>query len=141
MEIILSDGNFEGDIKILDGSKNSGASKLYGNDFDNKIIASGGGSELWGGGGNDTLIGGDGDDTFIYTAGNDKVSGAGANDTIYLRDLTLDKIIGQEISDSSIKLNFDGGGSLSLDTNEGTAFNVEGANYVYNKESGKWDEK
>ena len=150
-EIWLNDyshGNvdFDGEIIALDGSAATGATTLVGNDYDNVITAGNNGSSLWGSfGGNDTLIGGDGEDTFWYELGNgnDKVVGATEDDTVYLNGITLDMFADStEATDSSLKLNFEDGGSVSLDTNNGTTFKTsDGASYVYNKESGSWDEK
>ena len=139
-----SDAQFEGDIKYLDASEFSGNATLVGNNRNNVITASAGGSTLWGGNGtsNDTLIGGEGDDLFIYQSGNgrDIIQGAGENDTVQLIGITLDEI-SVTATDSSLKLNFASGGSLSLDTNSGTTFNIDDTNYTYNNSENKFEEK
>ncbi|MBQ7706037.1 MAG: hypothetical protein IJT73_11555, partial [Selenomonadaceae bacterium] len=78
---------------------------------------------------------------FYYNGnGNDSISGAGENDTVNLLDITLDQIT-TESTNNSLKLSFSNGGSLELDTNNGTTFNISGTNYTYNKNENKFDEK
>ena len=142
-----SQGNVEyrGDIRNIDGSGFIGKTNLVGDSKDNIITAGNYGSTLWGGddSSNDTLIGGNGDDVFIYKAGNgdDVISNASAQDVVNFEDITLDMISSTDATSSSIKFTFATGGSLSLDTNNGTTFNIEGVDYTYDTSNNKLKEK
>lgn len=138
------DSMFKGDIKYLDASGYEGTATLVGNDSNNVITANDNGSSLWGGNStsNDTLIGGDGADLFWYENGNgdDVIVGAGEDDTVRLYGISLD-MISIKAKDSSLKLNFSDGGSLSLDTNNGTIFKIGDSNYTYSNEEKKFVDK
>ncbi len=135
------DAAFHGKILELDASGLDGDATLVGNENDNVITASQRNSSLWGGrtASNDTLIAGDGRDLFWYERGNgnDVIQGAGENDTVNLYGITLD-MISTEATDSSVALKFSDGGSLTLDTNDGTTFKVGETSYVYDKSDSSW---
>ena len=139
------DAQFHGNIYELDASNLEGNATLVGNDFDNVITAGKGNSSLWGGNSasNDTLIGGDGKDLFWYEMGNgnDEIHGASANDSVNLYGVTVDMLT-TEVTADSIKLNFNNGQTLKLDTNDGTTFQLaDGSNWIYDKSNSSWKTK
>ncbi len=109
-------------------------------DINNVITASKGSSTVWGGGiSDDTLVAGSGVDTFYYMRGNgrDVIRGAGKSDIVNLDGVTMSDITSTDVSNSSVVLNFADGGTLTLNTNSGTKFQLEGATYTTDK-SGNW---
>lgn len=89
-------GDYSDAIVKINASSNPNAVEIIGNDNDNVIKASKGGSTLDGADGNDTLTGGNGNDLFIF-------DGEG-NDVIKKYKAGKDKIyIDGEITDVSIK--------------------------------------
>ena len=60
-------------VKEITASSASSTVAIVGNDLDNMIKASKGGSTLDGGAGNDVLVGGAGADRFVYSSGNDMI--------------------------------------------------------------------
>jgi hypothetical protein len=114
---------FEGDFKVIDArSSNAVKAELAGNANDNIIYAGTGSTSLWGGnGGNDTLVGNSGVDNFYYALGdgNDVISNASSGDVINLLNMTLDDISVDTISSSAVVINFNSGGSLTV--NDGGA--------------------
>ena len=113
VNIWLGDRNFDQNyyygINVLDGHNLADTkATLVGNSDSNVIYSGGSGttSSLWGGGGqSNTLVGGEGLDTFFYFqqykytdsdgnqhSSNDTIVGAGADDLIWLYDVTLNDI-------------------------------------------------
>ena len=113
-----NDARFMGDIAELDASNYAGNATLVGNDKDNVITAGSGNNSLWGGASasNDTLIGGEGADLFWYEKGNgdDVIVGSTDKDTLNLYGITLDDISSIDYDNNDIKLNINGGGSLTI---------------------------
>ncbi len=105
--------SFYGDIKEIDASTFEGTASLKGNDKNNIITASEGGSTLNGGARNDKLIGGDGVDTFVYEKGNgkDTVSNFefGTGKTSDILNIGDNEISTVKIYDDDVILEFDGG--------------------------------
>ena len=135
--------DINGDIKYINASNVSGRTTLAGSaEKDNVIYAGKGASSLWGGGASDdSLIGGSGSDTFFYMKGdgNDSIKGATANDTVRLEGgLTLSDITKIDVGNASVALEFSDGGSLTLNSNSGTKFKIDGATYTYDKSAGEW---
>ncbi len=142
---------FYGDIKYLDASAMDGKADLAGNDNNNVITASSGGSTLWGGAnGNDTLIGGDGADTFTYNAGNgnDVIKGADNHDVININNLKISDITGDNgagaVIDSEsgdVTISFRNGDKLTVSggNNSGATFNIDGQSYK--AEDGSWKQQ
>ena len=129
----MSAANYEGTATLVgSGTKN------------NVITASSEGTSMWGGGAsNDTLIGGNGDDYFWYTygSGKDEIQGATENDVVVLEGISLDLITAADVSNNAIKISFEDGGTLSLNTNAETVFRVGGLGgtaYTYDKSSKEW---
>ena len=104
---------------------------LFGADYLNNVVRAGnGGSQLWGGMyGNDELHGGAGQDTFIYryNSGNDNFQDVEGQDTIFLRDMTLDNITGAMFTDYGSYFKFSDGGSLVINGQPST-FRVQDKN-------------
>ena len=126
IEVWLSDDSLEyhgtrydGNFAVLDASQSDGKNILAGNELSNVITGGSGENSLWGGysSENDTLIGGLGKNTFYYGIGNgrDKIQNAHAGDEIILDDITLDQISDANITASGVMLNFQDGGSLTID--------------------------
>ena len=97
---------------------------LFGANYENDTIRAGNaGSELWGGmRGNDELFGGNGADRFVYNFGdgNDNVSNAENQDSIFIRNTSIDQISGAQILDSGVNFTFTDGGSLNISGQTGT---------------------
>ena len=94
-------------IVEIKASSNPNALEIIGNDNDNKITASKGGSTMDGGDGNDTLVGGKGVDVFVFDGeGNDVVKKYKPGDKIELTD---------EITNASVK-----GSNVILTVGDGT---------------------
>ena len=133
-----------GDIKYINAAAVSGKTKLAGSaDINNVITAGSGASSMWGGGASDdTLVAGAGTDTFFYMKGdgNDSIKGASSNDVVRLEGgLTLADIASIDTSKaSSLAIDFTDGGSLTLNTNNGTKFKIDGATYSYDRTAGEW---
>ena len=92
---------------------------LFGANYANNVIRAGnGGSLLWGGYlGDDELYGGSGADTFVYDidGGNDTVHDAQEQDTILLRETSLDQITRADFTDNGVELSFTYGGTLTVE--------------------------
>ena len=117
---------FGGDIKVIDAKSFKYNAELAGNLLDNTIYGGKGDNSMWGGfGGNDLLVGGSGNDNFVYLHGNgnDTIQGAGAGDTIWLGDITLDQI-SAEASNSGVVLNINDGGKLNVVDGRNVEFKV-----------------
>ncbi len=100
-------------IKTIKASSNPNALELIGNDNDNVIKTSKGGSTLDGGAGDDTLVGGNGSDVFIYDGrGDDVIKKYKAGDSVM--------IVGS-IDNTSIK-----GSNVILTVGDGT-LTIKGA--------------
>ena len=126
--------NFSSKIKKLDASKATGAVNLIGNDNKNVLKAGSGGSTLAGGGGKDKLYGGDGRDVFVFDGqGKDKVINYGAGDRLVLKDeITKVKVSGKKVTLTV------GSGTLTIDKivgSELTITDVDGVTntYVFDK--------
>lgn len=139
-----SDGKFYEDVDVLDASKYTGAASLTGSAQNQTIIASTGGSTLYGGSGssNDTLVGGNGADTFIYHAGNgnDVIQSVGSDDTIMLYDVSLSDLTTTE---TTAGLQIKVGSTSQTLTVEGSnagqaTFVVDGTKYHITNESGNY---
>ena len=91
---------------------------LFGSNYANDIIRAGNaGSELWGGmRGNDELFGGNGADRFIYNFGdgNDNFSNAENQDSVFIRNTSIEQISGAQVLDNGVYLTFTDGGSLNI---------------------------
>jgi Ca2+-binding RTX toxin-like protein len=108
---------FIGDIRTIDASDFDGRAELAGNDTNNTIMGGSGKNSLWGGnGGDDLLIGGSGANMFFYTNGNgnDTIQGVKEGDVVYLSAVTLENLAGTEFGNSSITMNFNDGGKLTI---------------------------
>lgn len=94
---------------------------LFGSNYQNDIIRAGnGGSALWGGfSGNDELFGGAGQDTFVYNFadGHDSIKNAEAQDVVYLKNMTIDRIISPQINDNGVFFTFTDGSTLNVADN------------------------
>lgn len=134
-----------GDIKYISAEKAKGSNVLAGsNDINNVIIAGNGFNSLWGGGkSDDSLIAGSGVDTFFYVKGDgkDTVKGASSEDIVDLGNIKMSDISSIKVEDNSVLLDFKKGGSLYLDTNSETNFNLQGSTYFYNKSVEQWQKK
>lgn len=139
-----SDGKFYEDVDVLDASKYTGAASLTGSAQNQTIIASAGGSTLYGGSGssNDTLVGGSGADTFIYRSGNgnDVIQNVGSDDTIMLYDVSLSDLAATE---TTAGLQIKVGSTSQTLTVEGSnagqaTFVVDGTKYHITNESGNY---
>ncbi len=138
---------YDSKIVSVSAADVDGEATLVGNSSNNAIEAAQGNTSLWGGRGDDTLIGGDGDDVFVYgvrsdNEGADVIQGASENDTINLYNIKNSDInwTSSEITDSTIKLVFNRGGSLTVD-NVGATFvlnNNSNYAYTYDTENSKW---
>ena len=100
---------------------------------------------MWGGAGNDTLIGGTGANVFFYgvtggNEGNDSISGITEDDTVNLFGIQLSDISDFDITNSTITLEFSGGGSLTMGNNGQTFMLANDTNqrYTYDKENSEW---
>lgn len=107
---------------------------LFGANYLNNVVRAGnGGSILWGGlRGNDDLFGGAGQDTFVYYTddGNDSFQNAESQDTISLRNMTLDNISGAMFTDYGTYFRFTDGGSLVINGQPSTFLVEESDNKV-----------
>ena len=115
-----ADGNPHLSARNIDATLFGGQAILVGNDLENVIRASKGGSTMWGGAGNDndTMIGGNGADAFVYLKGNgdDVLENVDAGDSVYLLNSAVDDIANVNTDGRSITVNFKEGGSLQVNT-------------------------
>lgn len=139
-----SDGKFYEDVDVLDASQYTGTASLTGSAQNQTIIASAGGSTLYGGSGssNDTLVGGSAADTFIYRSGNgnDVIQNVGSDDTIMLYDVSLSDLAATE---TTAGLQIKVGSTSQTLTVEGSnagqaTFVVDGTKYHITNESGNY---
>lgn len=116
---------------------------IFGANYENNILRAGNsGSQLWGGvSGNDELFGGNGQDIFIYNYndGNDTIHNAESQDTVSLREISLDDISSAQILDNGVNLNFTDGGSLTID-GQISSFTVENKTYRADFQNKSWSE-
>ncbi|MBR7025873.1 MAG: hypothetical protein IKI08_07720, partial [Selenomonadaceae bacterium] len=153
VEVWLSDDSLEyhgkmydGNFAVLDASQSDGNNILAGNELNNSIIGGTGQNSLWGGytSSNDTLVGGAGQNTFFYGAGNgrDKIQNAHDGDVISLEDITLDQIADANITSGGVILNFNDGGSLTVDGTADVTYQLaDGSRYSANHATYDWDSK
>ena len=132
-----ADGKFYNNIKDINASGYVNSAILVGNDMENVITSSNGGSKLWGGEGseNDTLIGGSGSDEFFYLKGNgdDVVQNASSGDIINLLNITLSDMTLATITSSGVNFEFNDGGKLSIETTSDLTFKLgDGSTYKSN---------
>ena len=152
VEVWLSDDSLEyhgtrydGNFAVLDASQSDGANILAGNELSNTIIGGTGSNSLWGGysSENDTMIGGSGHNEFYYEQGNgnDKIQGAHDGDIIHLGG-TLEQINydGTTINSNGIVLQFNDGGTLSIDGNAQVSFSFDdGTNIKANRQTQQFE--
>ena len=148
---ILLNGNDDGtyylnDLNVVDASKTYKSALLAGNSKNNKFIASNGNSSLWGGnGGDDTLVGGEGYDTFFYGygGGDDVIEGVNSNDLVRVYDINVSQITDLDVTTNNIKVTFNDGGKLNLNTeNTSTQFMLDDENvYVLDQTTRTWTQK
>ena len=124
--------SFFGDIKEIDASEFEGAASLKGNDKNNIIKASKGGSTLNGGVRNDKLIGGAGVDTFVYEQGNgkDTISNFefGTGETADILDVDTNAIKKVKVYDDDVILEFAEGGALKIEDAAGKTIQLQSTN-------------
>lgn len=115
---------------------------IGGNNSNDVIYASSGGSSLWGGsGGADTLVGGRGDDEFVYKYGdgNDVIQNAGSNDLVDLSIIKLSQITRAEVNISGVTIRFTDGGTLRVEGNaSGMSYKVAEGTFRCNQYNGQW---
>ncbi|MBR6014318.1 MAG: hypothetical protein IK062_11160 [Selenomonadaceae bacterium] len=116
---------------------------IYGADnADNDIWAGNGGSKLWGGNyGSDRLIGGNGVDEFISGIGNgnDSIFKANSEDTITLKNTTLDQILSAQINSDGVNISLTDGSKLNVCGNVGATFKLaDGSTYLADQSSYEW---
>ena len=118
-----ADGNPHLSARNIDASHFNEQAILVGNALENSIVASKGGSAMWGGEGNenDTMRGGAGADDFVYLKGNgnDVIENADSNDRIWFNVAPDDisEITSNVTADGrSMYVNFKDGGSLQVNT-------------------------
>ena len=126
-----ADGNPYPSARNIDASRFGGQSILVGNALENVITSSNGNSTLWGGNGseNDTLIGGSGEDVFFYAEGNgnDVIENAEVNDIISI-NLPIDAFDSSYldgISENSLTMKFNDGGSIQVNSNADVGFTFQ----------------
>lgn len=103
-------------IGLIDASKRSKATRIFGNDNNNSIVGGTNKDTLIGSGGNDTLTGGKGKDIFVYSSGDDVITDyTSAQDKVKLDGAD---ITGFEIVNSDIKLSTNKG-NLTLEKVKG----------------------
>ena len=147
----MLNGNDDGtyylnDLNVVDASKTYKSALLAGNSKNNKFIASNGNSSLWGGnGGDDTLVGGEGYDTFFYGygGGDDVIEGVNSNDLVRVYDINVSQITDFDVTTNNIKVTFNDGGKLNLNTeNTSTQFMLDDENvYVLDQTTRTWTQK
>ena len=153
VEVWLSDDSLEyhgkmydGNFAVLDASQSDGNNILAGNELNNSIIGGVGQNSLWGGytSSNDTLVGGAGQNTFFYGAGNgrDKIQNAHDGDVVHLEDITLDQIADANITSGGVILNFNDGGSLTIDGTADVTYQLaDGSRYSADHATQDWVQK
>ena len=153
LEVWLSDDSLEyhgkmydGNFAVLDASQSNGNNILAGNELNNSIVGGSGNDSLWGGytNSNDTLVGGTGQNTFFYGIGNgrDKIQNAHDGDNIILDDITLDQIADANITSGGVILNFNDGGSLTIDGTANVTYQLaDGSKFSANHSTQDWDSK
>ena len=127
-------------VKTINAATDVNAVELIGNDLNNIIKGSKGGSTLDGGLGNDKLYGGKGSDTFIYTAGKDVVYKYESEDRIIL-GTSIDSI---KISGKNIKFMVNKKESLTVKKAVGKEMTIVDADgveskYVFTKQNSDFD--
>ena len=140
------DGKVYNNVKEITASAYAGEATLFGNELENVITASKGSSSLWGGDGNenDTLIGSSGYDEFFYRKGNgnDVIQKAEGSDLINLLDINLEDISSTAINGYSIRIDFNDGGSLSMNTLTDLTFQLaDGSKWQSNRSNKNWIQK
>ena len=152
VEVWLSDDSldyhgkmYDGNFAVLDASQSDGANILAGNELSNVIMGGSGNNSLWGGytSENDTLIGGTGHNEFYYEQGNgnDVIRNANDGDIIHLGG-TLEQINydGTTINSNGIVLQFNDGGTLSIDGNAQVSFSFDdGTNIKANRQTQQFE--
>ncbi len=153
-------------IAVVDaGAETNTNVMIAGNSRNNTLIAGGAGTynALWGGTGDNELIGSTaGEDTFFYVRnagaylhGDDEdITAVGGNDQVYnyeidnndlvwLGDTKLSDITKTTIEDNAVTIEFNTGGSLTVNGTSDVRFAVDGgtASYVANKESKTWTQE
>ena len=111
------------------------------NNSNNQIFAGSGGSNMWGGaGGNDTLVGGEGYDEFVFGlgSGGDIIQNAGDNDVINLSGVTLNQIMGLNVSESSVNISLVDGSYLNVEGNSKVGYKIENAVFACDQSTGNW---
>ncbi len=153
VEVWLSDDSLEyhgkmydGNFAVLDASQADGRNILAGNELENKILGGAGENNLWGGysSENDTLVGGAGKNTFFYGMGNgrDVIQNVHDGDIVSLEDITLDQITDANITAGGVVLNFQDGGSLTVDGTADVTYQFnDGSKYSANRATLDWDSK
>ncbi len=123
-----------GEIDGKDFNDGNNYEILFGmNNKDNVIRAGNGGAQLWGGYlGNDELFGGAGVDVFVYESvgGNDTVHDAENQDTVLIKDISLDQITSAQFTDNGVSISFTYGGTLNVE-GQPTIFVLEKDNVSY----------
>ena len=153
-------------IAVVDaGAETNTDVMIAGNSRNNTLIAGGAGTynALWGGTGDNELIGSTaGEDVFFYVRnagaylhGDDEdITAVGGNDQVYnyeidnndlvwLGDTKLSDITKTTIEDNAVTIEFNTGGSLTVNGTSDVRFAVDGgtASYVANKESKTWTQE
>ena len=134
---------YEGSFRVLDASSAEGNDILAGNQLDNLIIGGTGKNSIWGGYGNsdDTLVGGSGQNTFYYELGNgnDVINNAHDGDIISLEDVYLDNILSADITSGGVSVDFQGGGSLTVNSNAAVEYRLaDGTTYTADHTRKEW---
>ena len=133
-----STNQFRGDIRTIDARGFDGKAELAGGDNNDTIYGGEGSNSLWGGnGGDDLLIGGSGKNLFFYANGNgnDTIEGVNDGDVVYLSQVTMENIAGTDFGTSSITLNFNDGGKLTInDEGKGIGVVIGDQTYYVNSE-------
>ena len=130
-----SGSQFVGDIKTIDARNCDGKSELAGGNLNETIYGGSSQNSLWGGnGGNDLIFGGAGQNLFFWTNGNgnDTISGTRAGDVVMLSQVTFENIAGTAVNGNVATINFNDGGSLTVNDASNCDFVIANQTFYIN---------
>ena len=136
---------YVGAFSVIDASTSSAAVEMAGNNAANTIIGGLGNASMWGGSGsaNDVMIAGSAHNEFYYEVGNgdDTIIGGNDGDIIHL-GMSLDQVNfdATEMGASAIVVNFNNGGSLTVNNTAEVTFSFDdGTNVKANRQTGQFE--
>ena len=137
---------FSDNFAVIDATASSAELELAGDYKANTIMAGSGNASLWGGSGNanDLLVGGTGHNSFYYQQGDgaDTINNANDGDVVSLFDTSLDNILSADITSTGVVVNFNNGGSLTVNSNNDVTYQLsDGSTWSADHTNKTWSKK